>query len=124
MLAGPGRHDLRQRSVPTATFPTRSRPWRESAASLGENLFDLAELKIRKELRNIERDVTAKSGEYRSLLIHLKEVSIQGGTVLYCCRDITDRRHAEDEGGNWPMPRGSHCWASWPPPSGTRSISR
>ena len=64
---------------------------------LGENLFDRGELRTRKEIRNIERDVTSKSGERRCLLIHLKEVSIQGGTVLYSCRDVTDRRHAEDE---------------------------
>jgi two-component system, LuxR family, sensor kinase FixL len=64
---------------------------------LGEKLFDRSELRSRKEIRNIEREVTSKSGERRCLLIHLKEVTIQGGTVLYCCRDVTDRRHAEDE---------------------------
>jgi two-component system sensor kinase FixL len=64
---------------------------------LGENLFDRDELRTRKEIRNIERDVICKTGERRCLLIHLKEVSIQSGTVLYCCRDVTDRRHAEDE---------------------------
>ena len=64
---------------------------------LGENLFDRSELAARKEIRNIERDVVSKSGEHRSLLIHLKEVSIRGGTVLYSCRDVTDRRHAEEE---------------------------
>ena len=64
---------------------------------LGEGLFDRAELKARGELRNIERDIMAKSGEHRALLVHLKEVSIQGGTVLYCCRDVTERRHAEEE---------------------------
>ncbi len=64
---------------------------------LGENLFDRSELTARGEIRNIEREVTAKSGEHRSLLIHLKKVSIKGGTVLYSCRDVTDRRHAEEE---------------------------
>ena len=64
---------------------------------LGENLFDRAELAARGEIRNIEREVTSKSGERRSVLIHLKEVSIQGGTVLYSCRDVTERRHAEEE---------------------------
>jgi PAS domain S-box-containing protein len=64
---------------------------------LGENLFDRADLVARGEIRNIERDVTSKSGEHRSLLIHLKRVSIKGGTVLYSCRDVTDRRHAEEE---------------------------
>jgi PAS domain S-box-containing protein len=64
---------------------------------LGEHLFDLPELTAKGEIRNIERDVTSKSGEHRALLIHLKRVSIQGGTVLYACRDVTDRRHAEEE---------------------------
>jgi C4-dicarboxylate-specific signal transduction histidine kinase len=64
---------------------------------LGDNLFDPSELTARGEIRNIEREVTSKSGEHRSLLIHLKRVAIQGGTVLYSCRDVTDRRHAEEE---------------------------
>ncbi|HEY7366652.1 MAG TPA: ATP-binding protein [Methylomirabilota bacterium] len=64
---------------------------------LGENLFDRAELAARGEIRNIEREITAKSGERRTLLIHLKEVSIQGARVLYSCRDITERKHVEDE---------------------------
>lgn len=64
---------------------------------LGENLFDPSELTARGEIRNIEREVTSKSGEHRSLLIHLKRVAIKGGTVLYSCRDVTDRRHAEEE---------------------------
>jgi PAS domain S-box-containing protein len=64
---------------------------------LGEDLFDPAELTARGELRNVERQVVAKSGERRVVLIHLKRVSIQGGTVLCTCRDITDRKHAEQE---------------------------
>ena len=64
---------------------------------LGENLFDPAELAARGEIRNIERDVTSKSGARRSLLVHLKAVSIQGGTVLYSCRDVTERKQAEEE---------------------------
>lgn len=64
---------------------------------LGENLFDRAELAARREIRNIERDVVSKTGEPRSLLIHLKQVSIQSSTVLYSCRDVTERKHAEDE---------------------------
>ncbi len=67
------------------------------ARLLGENLVDRAELAARKEIKNIERDVTSKSGERRTVLVHLKEVSIKGGTVLYTCRDVTDRKRAEDE---------------------------
>lgn len=64
---------------------------------LGDNLFDRVELAARREIRNIERDVVSKSGEHRALLIHLKQVSIQSSTVLYSCRDVTERKHAEDE---------------------------
>ncbi len=64
---------------------------------LGEDLFDRADLAARGEIKNIEREVTSKTGERRSVLIHLKKVSIQGSTVLYTCRDVTERRHAEEE---------------------------
>jgi two-component system sensor kinase FixL len=64
---------------------------------LGANLFDRAELAARGEIKNIEREITSKTGERRTLLIHLKKVSIQGSTVLYTCRDVTERKHAEDE---------------------------
>jgi PAS domain S-box-containing protein len=63
---------------------------------LGDALFEPADLAARGELQNIERQITAKSGERRTLLIHLKAVSIQGGTVLYSCRDVTERKQAEE----------------------------
>lgn len=64
---------------------------------LGEGLFDPTDLSARGEIRNVEREIVAKSGERRVVLIHLKRVSIQGGTVLCTCRDITERKHAEKE---------------------------
>ena len=64
---------------------------------LGENLFDPAELEARTEIRNVERQVTAKSGAQRTVLIHLKRVAIQDATVLYSCRDVTELKHAERE---------------------------
>ena len=63
---------------------------------LGDNLFDHADLAKRGEIRNIERDVTAKSGARRTVLVHVKSVAISGSTVLYCCRDITELKHAEE----------------------------
>jgi PAS domain S-box-containing protein len=66
-------------------------------ALLGAELFDRAELAARGEIRNIDRDIEAKSGERRSLLIHVKAVSILGGTQLYCCRDVTEYRRAEEQ---------------------------
>ncbi|KRQ92843.1 hypothetical protein CQ12_40875 [Bradyrhizobium jicamae] len=62
---------------------------------LGEGLFDLAELKANGEIRNVEREITTKSGEQRTVLIHVKCVAIRGATVLYTCRDITELKHAE-----------------------------
>lgn len=64
---------------------------------LGEDLFDHAELTARGEIRNVEREVTAKSGERRTVLIHFKRVAIQKGTVLCTCRDITELKQAEKE---------------------------
>ncbi len=64
---------------------------------LGDALFDRADLAARGEIRNIERQVTIKAGALRTILVHVKTVSIQSGTVLYCCRDITELKHAEEE---------------------------
>src|SRR5262245_41938514 len=64
---------------------------------LGEELFDRAELAARGEIRNLEREVTSKSGVRRTVLVHVKAVSIKGATVLYTCRDITERKQAEEE---------------------------
>jgi two-component system sensor kinase FixL len=64
---------------------------------LGDGLFERADLAARGEIRNIERHVTVKSGAMRTILVHVKTVSIQRGTVLYCCRDVTELRHAEEE---------------------------
>ncbi len=62
---------------------------------LGEDLFNLNHLKVVGEIKNIERDITDKSGRLHSLLINVKSVSIKGGTVLHTCRDITERKRAE-----------------------------
>jgi PAS domain S-box-containing protein len=64
---------------------------------LGGALFDPGDLTARREICNIERDVNVKSGARRSLLIHVKSVSILGGTRLYSCRDVTDYKRAEEQ---------------------------
>jgi PAS domain S-box-containing protein len=63
---------------------------------LGQNLFDRSQLASRGEVRNIECSTTSKSGGRRDLLVHVKQVSIQDGTVLYSCRDVTERKRAEE----------------------------
>jgi C4-dicarboxylate-specific signal transduction histidine kinase len=47
------------------------------------------------EIQNIERDVLSKSGQPRTVLVHTKRVSIRNGTILYTCRDVTERKAAE-----------------------------
>ncbi|HET9473611.1 MAG TPA: ATP-binding protein [Steroidobacteraceae bacterium] len=66
-------------------------------ALLGEDLFDPAELDSRIEIQNVEREVTTKSGARRTVLMHLKRVSIAGGTVLCTCRDVTELKEAEKQ---------------------------
>ncbi len=64
---------------------------------VGSGLFDRAQLLASGEIRNIERELSDKSGRQHVLLINVKRVSIKGGTVLYTCRDISDRKEAEKE---------------------------
>ena len=63
---------------------------------LGDGLFDPDELKGRGEIPNIEREIRDKAGDGHALLVTVKCVSIKGGTVLYTCRDITERKRAEE----------------------------
>jgi two-component system sensor kinase FixL len=64
---------------------------------LGGDLFDPADLSARGEIQNVEREVIAKGGVHRTILIHLKRVSIRGGTVLCTCRDVTALKQAEKQ---------------------------
>jgi len=63
---------------------------------LGEDLFDRAELAEKGVLKNIECTVTDKAGQEHTLLVNVREVAIQGGTLLYSCRDITKRKRREE----------------------------
>ncbi len=65
---------------------------------LGEPLFvDWQELETSGEIPNIEREIIDKAGKRHTLLVNVKRVSIAEGTLLYSCRDISDRKQAEDE---------------------------
>src|SRR5688572_18390108 len=64
---------------------------------LGTDPFDPAELTRQGELLNLEQDVVAKSGARRTVLVNVKRVDIMGGTVLFACRDITDRKRVEEQ---------------------------
>ncbi|MCL9813741.1 bacterio-opsin activator domain-containing protein [Natranaeroarchaeum aerophilus] len=64
-------------------------------ALLGEDLFDRAELAEEGVLKNIEVTATDKAGHEHTLLVNVREVSIQDGTLLYSCRDVTKRKQRE-----------------------------
>jgi PAS domain S-box-containing protein len=63
---------------------------------LGNNLFDAKHLKSTGEIKNIEIDVEDKPGKKHTLLMNVKNVSIKGGTTLYTCHDITQRKQTEE----------------------------
>lgn len=63
---------------------------------LGTDLFDRDELAEKGVLKNIECTAMDKAGNEHTLLINVREVSIQDGTLLYSCRDITKRKQREE----------------------------
>jgi PAS domain S-box-containing protein len=63
---------------------------------LGPDLFDRDELAEEGVLKNIECVATDKAGREHTLLVNVREVSIQDGTLLYSCRDITKRKQREE----------------------------
>ncbi|MFW5938699.1 MAG: bacterio-opsin activator domain-containing protein, partial [Halanaeroarchaeum sp.] len=66
------------------------------AELLGPDLFDREELAEQGVLKNIECTATDKAGREHTLLVNVREVSIQDGTLLYSCRDITKRKQREE----------------------------
>ncbi len=62
---------------------------------LGDDLFDREELAESGVLKNIEVTATDKAGREHTLLVNVREVSIQDGSLLYSCRDITKRKQRE-----------------------------
>ncbi|MDB2275502.1 bacterio-opsin activator domain-containing protein [Halorubrum ezzemoulense] len=63
---------------------------------LGTDLFDREELAADGVLKNIETTATDKAGREHTLLVNVREVSIQDGTLLFSCRDITKRKQREE----------------------------
>ncbi|MCP4641619.1 MAG: PAS domain S-box protein [bacterium] len=62
---------------------------------LGHGLPSPDAVADRGEITNIEQEVVDKQQNRLSLLVTVKRVSIKGGTMLYTCRDITQRRLAQ-----------------------------
>jgi PAS domain S-box-containing protein len=67
------------------------------ARLLGAGWFDPHELEAAGEITNIEREITDKVGALRVTLVNVKRVAIKGGVILYTCREITQRKRAEEE---------------------------
>ncbi|ELY47405.1 bacterio-opsin activator domain-containing protein [Natronorubrum sulfidifaciens] len=63
---------------------------------LGSDLFDRETLEDEGVLTNIECTATDRAGREHTLLVNVREVSIQDGTLLYSCRDVTTRKHREE----------------------------
>jgi two-component system sensor kinase FixL len=63
---------------------------------LGDRLVSADKLRSRGEIANIEHRAATKFGEPRDLLINVKHISIGEGRALYVCRDITERKKAQE----------------------------
>ncbi len=62
---------------------------------VGADLFDSNKLQEDGEIRHLECRIQDKAGGNHDLLINVRKVSINGGTRLFVCRDITERKQAE-----------------------------
>ncbi len=63
---------------------------------LGDFTFDRARLEVEGELENLERRVRDKAGTEHVLLVNVKRVRIEDGTLLFSCRDATERKKMEE----------------------------
>ncbi len=59
------------------------------------DLFDRDLLEQRGEIANIECQIRDAVGRARNLLVTVRRVDRQGGTVLYACRDVTERKRIQ-----------------------------
>jgi PAS domain S-box-containing protein len=64
---------------------------------LPRDLFDPDLLEKRGEVANIECQIRDAVGRARSLLITVRRVTRHGGTIMYACRDVTERLKIELE---------------------------
>jgi PAS domain S-box-containing protein len=70
---------------------------RNISTFFGRQLFSLDKLKTQGEIHNIDGVIVKKDGSRSDYTVTIKRVSINGGTVLYSCHDITERKRAEEE---------------------------
>lgn len=62
---------------------------------LPDRLFDPDTLVQRGEIANIECQIRDAVGRARDLLITVRRIDFHGGTVLYACRDVSERKKIE-----------------------------
>lgn len=62
---------------------------------LGDRLPAPAEIRRRGEVENIEMEIVDGLGKPHTILVNIKKVSVELGTILYTCRDITERKQVE-----------------------------
>ena len=63
----------------------------------GEELYNIAELKETGEVSNIEKCARTKSGKKLDFLINISKVKVAEGSILFTCREITERLRIERE---------------------------
>lgn len=63
---------------------------------LGKNLPPASLVAQKGEFENLEMDVRDSQGKIHTLLVNIKKVSVENGTILYTCRDITERKRVEN----------------------------
>ena len=64
---------------------------------LGNLPWNWQALAVAGNVRNVEVEITDKTGNPRTVLVNVKPVSIQGGTILYRLRDSTNRQFVADK---------------------------
>lgn len=64
-------------------------------ALLGSALPAREAIRERGEVENLEMEITDGLGRPHTLLVNVKKVSVELGTILYTCRDITERKQVE-----------------------------
>lgn len=63
----------------------------------GGDIYRLDELGKNGELQNIEIEIINKAGHQRNLLVNVKKVDINVGTLLFTCHDITDLKKTQEK---------------------------
>jgi diguanylate cyclase (GGDEF)-like protein/PAS domain S-box-containing protein len=63
---------------------------------LGNDFFQIDKFKNFREICNLEWTIRDKAGRIHTILINVKRVEMQGGTRLYSCRDITERKIVQE----------------------------